>query len=346
MEEEKNQKQLDFTTLVKKLWPYRKTYYIVLPTTLIVTYLLMVCIPRFYRCTVSLAPEADSGSGGTLSSIASQFGLGDAFGKMSSNDAISAEIYPDVLASHNFIAQLMTTEITTKDGEVKCNYYTYLRDKQKAAWWNVILVKVMELFKPTPPDSYNGKETLSVFNLTKRQKDLFDLAQSNIKCVVDKKTDVVAITFKDQDPRVCAIMADATCQKLQEFIIDYRTNKARIDCEYYEKLCKDSEKEYQEALRAYAEYSDAHTSTIMTTYQAKQESLENEMQAKYNVYTAMSTQRQSAYAKLQEATPAFTVIQSASIPVKPAGPKRMIISIAMMMLSFIVLSGWLLVKKS
>ena len=50
-------------------------------------------------------------------------------------------------------------------------------------------------------------------------------------------------------------------------------------------------------------------------------------------------------AKLQEATPAFTIIESASVPVKPAGPKRMIISIAMMILSFFVLSGWLLTKK-
>ena len=56
----------------------------------------------------------------------------------------------------------------------------------------------------------------------------------------------------------------------------------------------------------------------------------------------MKSQMQAAQAKLQEATPAFTVIESASIPVKPAGPKRMFISIAMMVLSFFVLSGKLL----
>jgi uncharacterized protein involved in exopolysaccharide biosynthesis len=69
------------------------------------------------------------------------------------------------------------------------------------------------------------------------------------------------------------------------------------------------------------------------------------MQAKYNIYTAINNQMQTARAKLQEATPAFTIIESASVPVKPAGPQRMIISIAMMILSFFVLSGWLLTKK-
>ena len=58
----------------------------------------------------------------------------------------------------------------------------------------------------------------------------------------------------------------------------------------------------------------------------------------------MNTQMQAARAKLQEATPAFTVIESASVPIKPAGPKRMLISIVMMILSFFVLSVWYLIK--
>ena len=85
---------------------------------------------------------------------------------------------------------------------------------------------------------------------------------------------------------------------------------------------------------------------MLTTYKARVEKLENDMQAKYNIYTAMNTQLQAARAKLQEATPAFTIIESASVPVKPAGPKRMIISIVMMILSFIILSGRLLAKNS
>jgi uncharacterized protein involved in exopolysaccharide biosynthesis len=83
----------------------------------------------------------------------------------------------------------------------------------------------------------------------------------------------------------------------------------------------------------------------MAIYQAKVESLENEMQAKYNIYNSINTQLQTARAKLQEATPAFTIIESASVPIKPAGPKRMIISIAMMILSFFVLSGYILLKS-
>ena len=339
-------KPIDISNIIKKLWPNRKKYYYVLPATLIITYLFIVCIPRYYSCNVSLAPETDGTSvSGSISSLASSFGIGGSLAKLNSQDAIYAEIYPDVINSKKFIAELMPVEIKTKKGDVKCNYYTYLRDYQKAPWWEFIWGTIREWISPTPKDEYNGKDKISVFELTKLQDDLFKQAQGNIKCTFDKKTEIVSITVYDQDPLVCAIMADSTCKKLQDFIVAYRTSKARIDYEYYKKLCEESKAEYENALKRYASSADAHTKTVMAIYQAKVESLENEMQAKYNIYNSINTQLQTARAKLQEATPAFTIIESASVPIKPAGPKRMIISIAMMILSFFVLSGYLLIKS-
>ena len=204
--------------------------------------------------------------------------------------------------------------------------------------------KIKGLFTSSEKDTYNGQEKISTFNLTEQQDDVFTSAQAKINCSVDKKTDVVTISVRDQDPLVCATMADETCKKLQDFIVAYRTNKSRIDYEYYKKLTEESKAEYDKALDRYASCSDAYTKSVMAIYKAKVERLENDMQAKYNIYTAMNTQMQAARAKLQEATPAFTVIETASVPIKPAGPKRMIISIAMMILSFFVLSGWYIIK--
>lgn len=345
MEEKKDIKPIDLTSIVKKLWPHRKKYYYVLPITLIATYLIILSIPRYYKCTVRLAPEVSGVSvSGSLSSLASSFGLGSSLAKMNSQDAISSEIYPDVIKSKNFIAELMTVNIETKDGETKSSYYLYLRDKQKEAWWDIITNTVKGWFKSSQKDEYTGAEKIDVFGLTKKQSDVFKSAQGKLDCTIDKKTEIVSIEVKDQDPLVCATMADATCQKLQKFIVDYRTNKARIDYEYYQKLCKESEAEYNKAMHRYASFSDAYHKPVLASYSTKETTLENEMQSSYQLYTGIKSQMQAAQAKLQEATPAFTVIESASVPTKPAGPKRMIISILMMIMSFFVLSGWLLVK--
>lgn len=346
MEEKKDLRPIDLGSIVKKLWPQRKLYLRVMPAALILTYLFTLCLPRYYKCQVSLAPEAGSGLNvsGSLASLASSFGLAG-LDKMSSQDAISSDIYPDVIKSKNFIAELMPVEVTTKDGDVKCNYYTYMRDKQKLAWWVWLADGIKNLVSPAPKDTYDGKGRLSTFGLTKGQHAIFKKVSQSIDCTIDKKTDIVIIEVEDQDPLVCATMADATCQKLQQFIVKYRTNKARVDYEYFKKLSAESEAKYDKSAQRYAAFADAYHKPVLATYSTKLTELENEMQADYQLCTAIKSQMQAAQAKLQEATPAFTVIESASVPFKPAGPKRMFISIAMMVLSFFVLSAWLLAKE-
>ena len=65
------------------------------------------------------------------------------------------------------------------------------------------------------------------------------------------------------------------------------------------------------------------------------------MQLKYNTYNALCTQVEATKAKLQERTPAFTTLKTATVPIKPAGPKRMIFVVGMLILGTIVTSLWL-----
>ena len=58
------------------------------------------------------------------------------------------------------------------------------------------------------------------------------------------------------------------------------------------------------------------------------------MQLKYNIYTQVAQQLQLAKAKLQESTPAFTVIQAVSVPIKSSNFKKIYILILFMILGF------------
>lgn len=66
-----------------------------------------------------------------------------------------------------------------------------------------------------------------------------------IKCSVDKKDYVISISVDDQDPLICATIADTVRARLQQFITEYRTSKARTDLEYYQKMCKDAKEKYE-----------------------------------------------------------------------------------------------------
>ena len=165
-----------------------------------------------------------------------------------------------------------------------------------------------------------------------------DFIKGNVQCSIDKKTNVISIVVQDQDPLVCASMADTVSARLQEFITRYRTNKARIDMEYYENLSRKAKLDYEDALARYGAYSDANLNIVRKETELKQTVLENEMQLKYNTYSALNTQLQAAKAKVQERTPAFTTLQCATVPLKPDGPKRMLFVLGMMLLTIFVLS--------
>lgn len=341
-------KPIDIEVIVKKLWEQRRLFFIWLPSVLVATYFFLVSIPRYYTSKVSLAPESTSSVSsalGNFGSLAASFGLGS-LSNIGNDDAIYSEIYPDLIGSKDFLARLMPVEVVTKDGKVQTNYYTYLKDVKKEVWWTSAINYIFKLILPEKPDTYDGNGVMPVFRLTKPQYNILKEAGENIECSVDRKTDIITIEVTDNDPLVAATIAKATCEQLQDFIVDYRTNKARIDYEYYKNLAEESYKDYEAAAEAYARYADANSNVQLLAYKTKVDALENDMGQKYNLYTALRNEQQAAERKLQEATPAFTIIEHASVAVKPAGPRRLLLSLAMSVLAFFILSAIVLKHRT
>ena len=182
------------------------------------------------------------------------------------------------------------------------------------------------------------------FQLTKTEDKIVKGIAGSINCMVDKKTDVITITTTAQDPLVAAQLADTVMSKLQQFIIDYRTKKARIDYNHITKLCEEAQSKYEVACKNYAKFVDTHQDLVLQEYRNEEEQLENEMQMQFSAYNSLKQQVVVAESKVQERIPAFTVLQNASVPVKHAGPKRMITVAAMLVLCFFVCTIYFLLK--
>lgn len=324
---------LDIIKVLHKIKAKWKTYIIVSVIVFIVSCILILPVPRYYTCDVQLAPEMmnpDNQSG--LGAIASSFGFN--LGGTGLTDAIYPELYPDLMKSNDFIIHLTNVRVKTIDNKIDTTYYTYLKKYQKKNPLKAPFGWVKGLF--SKKDKERNKDSIDIFRPTKSQTGILDKIAKNITCSVDKKTMMISITVKDQDPLVCATMADAACNELQSFITNYRTSKARHDLEYYTKLTREAKTSYEKARRLYGSYADANTDVILESFKSKQEDLENDMQLKFNAYTAMNTQLENARAKVQESTPAFTVVKSPSVPIQPAGPKRKAFVVIMLILSWIL----------
>ena len=233
---------------------------------------------------------------------------------------------------------MFDVKVKSKDGSINTTYYDYLATKRQTPWWTKAYNSVKQLFDApdSTPVSKNGK--VNPFQLTRRQDQIARLMSKNIKCDIDKKNYVISISVEDQDPLICATLADTVQAKLQDFITDYRTKKAKKDLEYYKKLSSDAKSKYERSRQQYGSYSDANQDVVLESYRLKANDMENEMQLLYNTYTTLQAQVQQAQAKLLMQTPAFTTLQSASVPLKPAGPKRMLFVLGMTFIAFIVVT--------
>ncbi len=293
-------------------------------------------IPKVYTSELSLAPEAsNSGLSSNISSLASMVGVDMKFGD--GEDAIYPEIYPDVVSSNKFIVSLFGVKVTTKDNSLTTTYYDYLSKHQKAAFWNQWKEKLLSKLNTEDPTGGGARQTNKVdtFRLTKKEADIANGISGNITCSVDKKTSVITIQVKDQDPVVAKTMTDSVKVRLQNFIKEYRTRKARNNVAYVRQLYDEAKRRYDEARRKYASYADAHQETVLQTYQSQQEDLENEMQLQYNIYTQCVQQLQLSLAKLQEKTPVFTEIVQATVPIKHSNTPKIVIVFAFMLFATI-----------
>ena len=347
MEQQAKIKQIDFSKIFKAALKHKRLYLYTIPGAFVLACFIILSVPRYYTCTVELAPETSSMSSNSLGDIASSFGL-NLGSSMAGNDAIFPELYPQLMQSVDFRSSLFDIPVKTIDGEISTTYYDYLAKHQREPWWSAIIRGVRNAIGSLlPKDDMgmgdNGK--VNPFMLTREQKSINDAIGKKIVCSVDKKTYVISLSVTDQDPLVCAVMADSVKNRLQLFITNYRTNKANIDLKYTEALYDKAKSEYEEARGKYAAFSDENNNLILQSVKSKLDDLENDMQLKFNNYSAMVSQLQLARAKVQERTPAFTTLQSATVPLKPSGPKRMIFVAFITFVSFFATTIYLAYKE-
>ncbi len=353
VEQEVEESSIDFGKIFHDLLKHKKLYYKVLPITFVVAAIYALAQPNYYNCEVKLSPELTRGrSSSNLAALASSFGVNIGNGAMgNSTEALFPTLYPDLMNSTDFKTTLFNVPVTIEGNKEKgekdrtMTYYDYLSDEQKKPWWSAAIGGTMKfivgLFKDEKPED----KSVNPFRLTKNQDLIAKVIDKKVVCEVDNKTMVITINVTDQNPVICANMADTVKTRLQNFITDYRTSKARVDLEYNQKLYAETKARYEKARQKYAEFMDANHDIILQTVRQKQTDLENEMQLQYNTYTQVAAQLIAAEAKVQEDTPAFTTLQSATVPVKKAGPARAKICLVFLFLAFLCTTGWILYKE-
>ena len=341
--------EIDLMDLLRKVIGIRKKVYKAAGIGLVIGVIVAISIPKQYTVEVTLSPEMGNNKEGGLSGLAASF-LGSGVTMGDGTDALNASLSADIVSSTPFLLELSAMDIPVTKNEVM-TLNTYL-DEETSPWWSyvigfpgMVIGGVKSLFTEEDEITSFDKTSQGAIELSKKESKKIAALKKMITASVDKKTSMTSVTATFQAPKVAAVVADSVVKKLQEYIIDYRTFKAKEDCIYLEKLFKERQQEYYAAQKKYADYLDSHDNLILQSVRAEQERLQNDMSLAYQVYSQVAGQLQVARAKVQEEKPVFAIVEPAVVPLEPSGTSRKVYVLAFIFLSVCIVIFWNLFGK-
>ena len=342
--------EIDLMDLLRKVVGIRKKIYKAAGIGLIIGIIVAISIPKQYTVKVILSPEMGNNKGGGLSGLAASF-LGSGVTMGDGTDALNASLSADIVSSTPFLLELSNMKVPVSGGE-EISLSSYLNE-ESSPWWGyvigfpgMVMGGAKSLFTENEDEPISSdKVSRGAIELSKKETEKIETLKKMIAAAVDKKTSMTSISVTFQNPKVAAVVADSVVKKLQEYIIDYRTFKAKEDCIYLEKLFKERQQEYYAAQKKYADYLDSHDNIILQSVRTEQERLQNDMSLAYQIYSQVAGQLQVARAKVQEEKPVFAVVEPAVVPLEPSGTSRKVYVLAFIFLSVCIVISWNLFGK-
>lgn len=322
--------------------------------------IIALCQERKYSVSVTLAPESSNSSGGgSLGGLASMLGVNMSSGARGA-DALNVSIFPEIASSTPFVTSLFTVELNKmpklpKDNPAEARrimngplksvvLFDYLSGRDKtddsgSGFWSSLFGRND---KKVEEDA--GYLVVDNSKLTKEQFEILTKLQKMISVSVDKKTGITIVSVEMNDPLMCAQLADTVCQRLQDFIYTYRTEKERQTFEYYEAMCDSTYKTMVETQAAYASSVDNNQNVILQKVSIRSQRLEQEAAVASQVYQQMVQQRELSRAHLQEVKPVFAVVEPSSLPQLPVNSRKNT-CISVTLAGFLLACLWFVIGK-
>ena len=195
------EQEIDLIELAQKVWAERKMLYKVCGIAAVIGLIVGFSIPKEYSTEVTLAPESASkvnaGSMGALAAMAG-INLGGSVGE----DALSPELYPDIVKSTPFLLELFDVRVKDQKGKIDTTLYAYLDKYQRSSWMGAVMSApfkalgwTLSLFKDKP-EKKEGK--IDPFHLTLDEAKVADALSKRILVTIDKKTGVTTLEVYTQ----------------------------------------------------------------------------------------------------------------------------------------------------
>jgi LPS O-antigen subunit length determinant protein (WzzB/FepE family) len=345
---------IDIIALLKDLWVARKT---ILKITLAFTFLgLFVAVfskNEFTAATTFVPLAQGSKAGGSLGSLASLAGIN--IGGGVSSEEISPELYPQIVSSIPFQLELLNTPLTIVGQTVPVSYSDYYENIYRPGLLSNIkkytlgLPGVFIALVRSAPEKLEASGSLKeseLITISTKEYELIELLERQISLDVNAKEGFISISVTSPEAIASAQLALKAQQLLQEYALEFKTQKSIEQLRYIEERYAEKEKAFNEIKIALARFQDQNTSINTSLGRTKLLQLQADYDLAFTVYSELAKQLETQLLQVKKDTPLFTVLKPVTIPNEKSAPKRALILVVYLFLGFVLSVGFVLGRKA
>lgn len=323
--------EIDLIELFKVVWSKRR--FVLKVTGVFLTLGLVIAFTSKveYEASCKLFPESQEGSVPDLGGLGGLAGLAgfDLAGSFGSSEALSPELYPEIVNSAPFLEKLINFPIYFEKLDTTISSFYYFKEMDRHSLFRLIAEytiglpgQIHSLFS-----SMNEIE-LKDYDLVRFSEEdwkMIELYKDRLSVSVDSKTNIISISAEMPDPVAAAKVADLLVKELTKSVIDYKTEKSEINLVFIKERFEEAKGEYEEKQEQLARFTDRNRNVSNPLIQTEYERLQNELDIAFEVYKGLATQLEQAKIKVKEETPVFTVLEPVRVPEDKSKPSRLLI---------------------
>jgi uncharacterized protein involved in exopolysaccharide biosynthesis len=280
-----------------------------------------------FTSQVTVLPEIQTKGAGSLGNLSSLAGLAgiNLDNISSSTEAIRPDLYPNVLQSVPFSLALLQQPTYSREFDKPLSIGAYLEKLDKKGSW----LQLPTFFGDADTDNRSlshKKLPTNTLQMTRQQQALIEEIQKKITAAFDKKTGIITVSAIMPDPIVAATVANASLQYLTNYVMDYRTGKARRQVQFLQQQVSQAKRRYEQAEAMLSTYRDRNQGLYLNAAKLEEQKLQGDFLLAQSVYNDLSKQLEQAKIKVAEDTPVL----------KKSGPKRTLIVSGAIVFGFIL----------
>lgn len=335
--------EIDLIAIAKTLWQGRKTILWFSLFGMVMGVFVAFLSPKQYTVSSVIVPQyTGKSTGSSLSALASMAGIN--IGSAETGGEISPLLYPQIVSSVPFQLELMNTPVHFQEVDHPVSVYEYYTEYAKPGIFSVvkkytlglpgIILSSIRPKKDSVQIPTDGKGP-QVIALNEKQDKIYRILSKSVLLDANAKEGYLTFTTTMEEPLVAAEIGQLAQNLLQQFVIDFKTQKSKNELEFIQERYDVAKAEMERKQYNAAASTDKNKFLTTTTAQLGTTRANTNYQISNAVFLELAKQLEQAKIQVKKDTPTFSVVQPVTIPIEPSGSGKAF-KIAITILLFVI----------